>query len=381
MAENIFFEASKEQSRVKAVIVSKYFEAWANVIMSVQDRASGNREKRIVYLDLFAGPGRYDDGTKSTPLLILEKAIANQKLRERLVTIFNDRERNNTKSLQMAIENLPGVEKLRFKPQVFSEEIGSEIVKIFAQRKLFPTFFFVDPWGYKGLSLGLIDSVLKDWGCDCVFFFNYNRINMGLQNAFVKEHMDALFGEKRADELRRQLAGLQPHEREPMIIEALCQAIKATGKPYVLPFRFKSESGARTSHHLIFVSKDFRGYEIMKDVMWRESSTQTQGVASFEYNPTSELSKDLQPLLFQLSQPLDDLGETLLHSFAGGMLTMAEVYEQHNIDTPYVKKNYKEVLIKLEAAAKIVADPPAAKRRKGTMGDGVKVTFPARYAN
>jgi hypothetical protein len=93
-----------------------------------------------------------------------------------------------------------------------------------------------------------------------------------------------------ANDLRQRLADLDPHEREPMIVEALCQAIKATGKPYVLPFRFKSESGGRTSHHLIFVSKDPLGYEIMKDVMWRESSTQTQGVASFEYSTSSELS-------------------------------------------------------------------------------------------
>jgi len=39
------------------------------------------------------------------------------------------------------------------------------------------------------------------WGCDCVFFFNYNRINAGINNPGVKKHMDALFGEERADAL------------------------------------------------------------------------------------------------------------------------------------------------------------------------------------
>ena len=75
---------------------------------------------------------------------------------------------------------------------------------------LVPTLLFVDPWGYKGLSLNLIDSVLKNWGCDCIFFFNYNRINMGLNNENVKEHMDALFGEQRANELRHKLSPLLP---------------------------------------------------------------------------------------------------------------------------------------------------------------------------
>ena len=56
----------------------------------------------------------------------------------------------------------------------------------------------MDPWGYKGLSLRLINSVLRNWGSDCIIFFNYNRINMGLNNEFVREHMDALFGAERA---------------------------------------------------------------------------------------------------------------------------------------------------------------------------------------
>ena len=80
--------------------------------------------------------------------------------------------------------------------------MGEEIVKMFEEMSLVPTLFFVDPWGYKGLSLRLVNSVLKDWGCDCIFFFNYNRINMGLSNPFVKEHMNALFGEERAEEFR-----------------------------------------------------------------------------------------------------------------------------------------------------------------------------------
>jgi len=54
-------------------------------------------------------------------------------------------------------------------------------------------FFLVDPRGYKGLSLGPINSVLQNWGRDCVFFFNYNRVNMGLSNETVREHMSSSF--------------------------------------------------------------------------------------------------------------------------------------------------------------------------------------------
>ena len=66
-----FFQESSEQSIVKATIVAKYFWAWARVVMPTARTHSG----KIAYMDLFAGPGRYEDGTKSTPLLVLERAI------------------------------------------------------------------------------------------------------------------------------------------------------------------------------------------------------------------------------------------------------------------------------------------------------------------
>ena len=370
MVKDSFFNEQTEQSLVKATIVSKYFEVWANVIIATQKRYPVHSSGKISYIDLFAGPGRYADETQSTPIKILKTAIEKPDIRDRLVALFNDKDEKNSRSLEKAINELPGIETLRYKPQVENEEVGEDIVKMFEEKNLIPTLFFVDPWGYKGLSLRLVNSVLKDWGCDCIFFFNYNRINMGLNNPMVKEHMNALFGNERADALRSKLSALSPSERELKIVEELCQSIKSYGSRYVLPFSFKDARGRRTSHHLIFVSKNSLGYEIMKDIMARESSSQTQGVPSFEYNPADFLPK--QSLLFQLSRPLEDLKEMLVEEFAGQTLSMLEIYKQHNIDTPYVKKNYKDVLCELEKEGKITAP----KHKKNTFGDSVRATFP-----
>jgi three-Cys-motif partner protein len=374
MIDTSFFDESGEQSRIKSRIVAKYFWAWAKVVIP-SAKTHGNR---IAYIDLFAGPGRYKDGTFSTPILVLEKALADPDMKKMLVTVFNDRDQENANSLKEAVGALPGVEQLEHKPQVQSEEVGTEIVKMFKKMKLIPTLFFVDPWGYKGLSLALINSVLKDWGCDCIFFFNYNRINMGLNNTAVREHMNVLFGEERADRIREKLGGLKPDEREALIIEELSQALREMGATYVLPFCFKNEQGTRTTHHLIFATKNFKGYEIMKEIMAHESSEQEQGVPSFEYSPASKNF----PLLFALSRPLDDLEDLLLKDFAGQRLTMEAVYMKHCVGKPYVRANYKKALRNLEAAGKIKAAPPADKRPKRngevTFADSVVVTLPRR---
>lgn len=367
-----FFAEPREQSIIKSRIVSKYFRAWAKVMIS-KVKLQG---KRIAYIDLFAGPGRYNDGTPSTPVMVLQKAISEPDLREMLVTFFNDRDPVNATSLQETINAIDGIETLKYKPVVENEEVGQRIAEGLRRKKLIPTLLFVDPWGYKGLSLELLNSVLQNWGCDCIFFFNYNRINPALNNDAVREHMSDLFGENRADAVRKKLVGMQPDEREDLILEELSKAMKELGAGYVLPFTFKNEQGTRTKQQLIFASKNFKGYEIMKEIMAGESSERDQGVASLAYSPASIK----YPMLFELSRPLDDLEGMLSTEFAGQRLTMHEVYERHNVGRPYIKKNYKDALINLEAAQKMEADPPANERQKrngkSTFGDDVIVTFP-----
>ena len=300
----------------------------------------------------------------------IERAIQsaiNQTYQKIEIIIVDDGSRDESQKVILST-----IEKLKHQPVILNQEIGTEIVKRFEQMSLVPTLLFVDPWGYKGLTLRLIDSVLKNWGCDCIFFFNYNRINMGLNNPKVEEHMDALFGKERADELRLKLENLDPIQRELTIVEELCQSLQRFGERYILPFRFLNSGGKRTSHHLIFVTKHFKGYEIMKDVMAKASSDYEQGVPTFEYNPAIEN----QPLLFELARPLDQLESLILEEFAGKTLTMRDIYCAHSIGKRYISKNYKDALLKLELEGKIIAEP--SKRRKGSFGDKVMVTFPEK---
>lgn len=371
MVEN-FFDEQAGQSQIKAEIVTKYFLVWSKVIISTQKRHSA--ENRVGYIDLFAGPGRYRDGAASTPILILQEAIKDPDLRERLVAIFNDKDENNTNSLREAIAAVPGIEGLKYAPNIWTGEVGDEIVKTFASRKMVSTFLFVDPFGYKGLSLQLVNSVLKDWGSDCVFFFNYNRINMGLNNEAVLPHMEALFGPQRTKSLRdRFTTTANPIDRETFIVDEMSIALKEMGGKFVLPFRFRNPLDTRTTHHLFFVSKHFRGYDIMKGIMY-DHSKKEQGVAKFEYNPADARCRNL----FELLRPLEDLEDILLADCAGKTLSTAQLYETHSVGKPYVLKNYREVLCRMEEENKVTMDRPCPPRRKNTLAPDVKITFPGR---
>lgn len=370
-----FFQEQREQSLIKARIVSKYFSAWANVILATQKRHP-EQVQRMAYVDLFAGPGRYDDQSKSTPLLVLEMILANPDLTNRTITLFNDRDVASIGSLKNSINKLVGIEKLKYSPVFYNEEVGDEIAAMFRGIRMVPTFFFVDPWGYKGLSLNLVSSIIKDWGCDCVFFFNYNRVNMGVSNIAVEEHMFSLFGDEQLAVVRQECKGRSPEEREMIVVQALCDALRNSGSQYVLPFRFKNDKGTRTSHHLIFLSKHFKGYDIMKNIMHKESTDSVAGVASFEYNPRDVHFK--QGSLFDmLSRPLDDLKEMLLREYGGRTIRFNQLYEEHSVDKPYIKKNYKDVLKILLGNGDIKAINPKTGKppRKGSFSDHIQITF------
>jgi three-Cys-motif partner protein len=365
MSTDDFFEESTEQSRIKTRIVSKYFTARASVIVP-RTRARGGHH--VMFIDLFAGPGRYGDEVPSTPLRVLGSAVKDPGLRDMLVAIFNDVDTEHVHSLQKAIDSKPELEHLKNRPQLSNIRVGNELVEQLEGVRLVPTLLFVDPWGYKGLSLRLIGSVLKDWGSDCIIFFNFNRINSGLNNHMVREHMDALFGAERAEDLRRRIRFVKPFVRERAILEEIAEAFKDMGGRFFLSFRFWMEDKHRISHHLLFVSKNFRGYHIMKEIMAKESSSAPQGVPSFDYDPRHN------PLHFEVTRPLEELEAQLPNGFAGRTLTMNEIYEEHSVGKPFLKNNYTQALWNLYERGVIET---SRKPRKNTFADDISASFPA----
>ncbi|MEO7658426.1 MAG: three-Cys-motif partner protein TcmP [Pyrinomonadaceae bacterium] len=380
MAIDRFYDEQTAQSEIKTEIVRKYFWAWAKVI-SKQVRKIG--KDKVGYVDLFAGRGTYNDGSKSTPFLILEGAIRDPIIREMLVAYFNDEDPQNCNSLTQEIEKIPLVTDLRNKPLVTNKLVDDEMAEFFEKSTTIPSLFFLDPWGYKGLSLRLVKAVIQSWGCDCMFFFNYNRINGALSNPVMTHNMNKFFGEANAKRLRSEILQKSPEQREKLIIQSVKDALKELGGTYSIEYFFKDANGSKTSHFLIFVSKNILGYDIMKSIMAKESSFKIEGVASFGFNPNDERNRALKesaPTLFEMFEsPISTLSQKLIEKFCGQTLTLTEIYQNHHLGTEYILKNYQDALRHLEEQGRINVEPAADKRRKingiVTFGESVLVTF------
>lgn len=358
-----FFDAPREASIVKTEIVAGYFLAWARIMAA--------QSPRIAYIDPYAGPGRYDDGTVSTPLLVLQRAINDPNIAAKLVSVFVDSDGAIAENLRSEVAALPDLDRLVHAPQIDHGEVNDDLLAALEEiQNLIPSLTFIDPFGYKGLTLRLIRRVVKDWGCETIFFFNYNRINAAITNPKVDVHMRALFGRDRLDQLRADLKQADKAQRPDVILRHLREALEELGAAFVLTFGFRRADG-RLSHFLVHASKHPLAHSIMKGVMAGRGLADADEVPLFEHWPEGS-----GPQLLLAGRRLDDLGADLLQRFSGRTMTRSDVYDEHNIGTPFVEKNYRRILLELEQNDRIVCEPPASERPKGTMAKHVSITFP-----
>jgi three-Cys-motif partner protein len=329
----------------------------------------------IGYADLFAGRGRFEDGSESTPILIVHKAVNDPTLRTALKIFFNDKDAGEVAALQREIGAIAGIEGLAHQPGFHSEAVGPQIVARLTEFCSMPTVLFADPFGYMGISLELIKLLLANPKSEALIFFNTNRINAGLSNEFVREHIDALFGVRRAEAVRRKVSGLHGGDRERIVLNAFQDGLKDIGFRYVLRFRFLSRGADRTSHHLIHYSRHPLAEKIMKEVMDRYSVKSLNGIPLFEI-PRRDFG---QRSLFEEPLPPVDLAGELARCFAGRTLTLPEIVQGHSPGTPYVERNYRAALSYLIEQGKVTCDPPAETMRfrggRRIWPKGARITF------
>src|ERR1039457_5178786 len=309
-----FFRTPTEASRRKQRIVVKYHAAWSQVLRTRRSSPAGF-QRNLAYVDLFAGPGKYGDESLSTPLLIIEAAARDPYMREHLLTRFNEGDPAIAERLEQNLKASEAAKKLANSPKVTCALVEQDILKEIGGIPRCPTLLFADPWGYKGLSVGLLTKFLKPFGNDLIFFFNYNRISSGLNCTLFDETIDKIFGTQVATALRARIARekVKGPEKERLIVDAAGEAFSPFGAqtPVYYPFHAKG----RLSHHLMFISKAPLGNEIMKGVMAGES---TRGAFGFDE------ATETQPLLFP-DLNIEELGRDLLQRFAGQTVSFSDI--------------------------------------------------------
>jgi hypothetical protein len=238
-------------------------------------------------------------------------------------------------------------------------------------------FCFIDPCGYKGISLNLLQVVLESWGCDCVLFFNTSGINRNINRADQAHHMKAIFG---SDKLQRVINKIknEPKKREYIILDEFKKACFKIGARYFLPFQFNKTRSKRISHHLIFFSKHHLGFKIMKEVMAKYSHSEDD-IPHYIYIEGWDKAGDYDNLPF--TGPMVELKARILSDFKEKKLMVQNIIDIYNKrGLYYTDKNVKDALLNLEQQNKVIIIT-GKKRRKGMLGNDSIVSFKVDNSN
>jgi three-Cys-motif partner protein len=365
-----FFAEQTAHSRVKADIVYKYVLAWAAIVLNTRYNCTGT----AAYVDLFSGPGSYDDGARSTPLLIAEAVLKKPQLVQGLQMLFNDINPSLTNSLRQEIGGLPDVMTLRHAPRYSSLPTTIGLIDSLGLSLDVPQFYFLDQFGWADITPDLVRRIFKNRKCDCAFFLRTPRVIAAVSNPNSREAMVTLFSEAGLESLKRSFHD-RPREKEIVVLEHLKEAMRLAGAPYFQPFPFRLGDGNSPKQHLIYLGKHSKGLEVMKDVMDRSSTMHHDGVPQMGYT-----EGPVQHGLFN-PDPIPGLQSELLTFFAGRTATVGEIFEEHHVTNEcFLLRNYQEALRRLEAAACVKTTPRFFERptRNGivTMSELVTVTFP-----
>lgn len=160
-------------------ILQGYLSAWLP-IMSKWNR-------RLVYIDGFAGPGVYEGGEPGSPIIALRAFLEHRQrslIKAELVYAFIEEDARRVARLNKEIArlgDLPANVKIEVIEGAFQDRF-TELLDHLDERgeKLAPTFAFIDPFGYTAAPMSLSGRFLQFDRCEVLIY-----VPMPFVNRFV----------------------------------------------------------------------------------------------------------------------------------------------------------------------------------------------------
>jgi three-Cys-motif partner protein len=346
------FAEYTQNNTVKHRIFSDYFGAYL--------QALGRQVKGFHYIDGFAGRGRYGDSGIGSPLLALER-LGKQPLPFSISLV--EASAPDHALLQKAFGEAVVPENMHGPPAIakgsFSEHID-EILRrpIYGDFSPTATFALADPCGVSGLRAKDVAKVISMPFGECLLFWNYDGFNRLVGGVAKGTHPANVLIELLGDEsfvahaVRIFQTTGNIGQKERLMSDLLASALRAhTGATHVLPFRFRAEDSARTSHYLIHCSKSGLAFKIMKDVMQAVGTPDAPDL--FEY---SRESADRGQFELLQSHDTDEAVQAITQRLAKGRCKVSEItkeWPKRQADF-LTEGTYRQILLDMEKRGLLV---------------------------
>ena len=217
--------------------------------------------RRVLFIDAFAGPGEYQDGEYGSPVIALRALIehsAKSQMTGKINYLFiekaTDRCENLGKVLSRLDNELPGNCAYRTVNSSFDDALTKVLDAIDEQNKrLAPAFVMIDPFGVSDTPMQTIARILSNPKSEVYISFMRRDINRFKTHPSFESHLDNLFG--------------TPEWRQCEDISGLYKKqLKSAGAKYVLTFELYK--GNNLIYTIFFGTQSLDGCDKMKQAIW-----------------------------------------------------------------------------------------------------------------
>lgn len=309
---NDFFVKKKVWSNVKDELLGCYLAPYMAKILMTQ--------RPIVYVDCFAGKGKFDDGNPGSPLIALDiiaKSISTTRAKNPIIkSHFIDL--NYAEDLK---NNLSGYNNF----QIISGKFEDNIQDILYNKRGWNVFLYIDPYGIKALQSSLFDNFANGQFNTIELLINMNSfgfIREGCRALGVVFKENDIFEDlveydstqvdtsnKSINDLNEIAGGdywqkiiidyknrlIDGYEAENIFTNLYCKRMRESYK-YVLNMPLRLKEGQRPKYRLIHATQHRDGCLIMVDNMinrWQAvRDIQNGGQLSFFDTNMNEESTD-----------------------------------------------------------------------------------------
>jgi len=347
----------------KHLLLKLYLDRWFPIL--------GKHSRRINYIDGFAGPGEYSGGEKGSPIISISSAMSHVRqgaLRAATEVnfIFVERRPDFAARLrdQLSGLNLPPQFKTAVIEGEFSEVIGSILDEIETdQRRLAPTFAFVDPFGFSGIPFDLMARILRFPHCEVFINVMVEFINRFLKHPSdsIVRHFPITFGTNEVLEIPRRSGRRVDH-----ILDLYRQQLRKHAK-FVGRFDMRGKQDQQT--YSLFFAFEFSTW-------LRENEGGDVVCRQGDGTPSSPTPTQVRRVFFR-SMGIESLWDAVVANFQGKTVWMSEVEKFVVENTDYLPTHLRKILKARETTRDIsLIAAPGYRRRKGTFkADKVQIRF------
>lgn len=305
-----FFDGFNESTKAKLSVYKAYITKYLKVLSKAY-KMYGNKKDTVYMADLFAGPGIDEKGNLGSPLVLLDYLSQSYLDGMNVKILFNEKDSSNFAKLKQLIQERSAKQPKWINVHVSNydyNELLPMIIKKHQDHTYYKRFFFIDPFGYKGIHLDDLKKILSDHDTEILLFlpisFIYRFKKKDDVYEAIKKFLDDFISISNVESLSNDRAFIQN------ILETLRKKLNVFVDSFII-----QDNNGKGHNCLIYFSSNRKGLEKFVEAKW--DIDKDEGVG-YEKNAAQTCS-----FLEDFYQ--DSLEESLLDYFRTGNKSNREV--------------------------------------------------------